>query len=103
MRPWPNKSLQPMSDTKPSESRFSLVFRTIMAFPMFLILTVILWQLVLGAWLLSGWFYEKGWPVAGLLAKIVWILVAVLTIFLTVRVFIGWVAHLIRVMRGRKT
>ena len=92
-----------MSDTKPSESRVSLVFRTFMAFPMFLMLTVIFWQLVLGAWLLSGWFYERGWSVLGLSAKIVWILLAGLTVFLTVRVFVGWVVHLIRVMRGRET
>ena len=90
-----------MSDTKPSESRVSLVFRTFMAFPMFLILTVIFWQLVLGAWLLSGWFYERGWSVLGLSARILWILLAVLTSFLTVRVFFGWIVHLMRVIKGR--
>ena len=92
-----------MSDTKPSESRVSLVFRTFMAFPMFLILTVIFWMLGLGAWLLSAWFYERGWSALGFSAKILWILIAVLTFFLTVRVFVWWVVHLIRVMKGRET
>jgi magnesium-transporting ATPase (P-type) len=92
-----------MKDTEPSESKVSLVFRTFMAFPMFLILTVIFWMLDLGAWLLSGWFYERGWSVLGFSAKIVWILLAVLTAFLTVRVFVGWVVHLIQVMRGRES
>lgn len=89
-----------MNETKSSESRISLVFRTFMAFPMFLMLTVIFWLLDLGVWLLSGWFYERGWSVLGFSAKIVWILLAVLTIFLTVRVFIWWIVHLIRVIKG---
>jgi hypothetical protein len=92
-----------MSDTKPSESRVSLVFRTFMAFPMFLILTLIFWLLDLGAWLLSGWLYERGWSALGFSAKIVWIFLAMVTVFLTVRVFVWWVVHLIRVMRGRET
>jgi hypothetical protein len=92
-----------MSDSKPSESRVSLVFRTFMGFPMFLTLTVVLWLLDLGAWLLSDWLYERGWPVLGFLAKIVWILLAVLTFFLTVRVFVWWVVRLIRVIRGRES
>jgi hypothetical protein len=92
-----------MSDTRPTGSRVSLVFRTLMAFPMFLMLTVIFWLLDLGAWLLSGWFYERGWSVLGLLTKIVSILLAVLIVFLTVRVFVGWIVHLIRVIRGRET
>lgn len=48
-----------------SESKVSLVFRTFMAFPVFLLLTVILWFLVLGVWLMSGWFDERGWSVFG--------------------------------------
>ena len=92
-----------MSDTKLSESKVSLVFRTFMAFPMFLLLTVIFWFLVLGTWLLSGWFYERGWSVLGLSARIVCLLLAVLIVFLTVRVLVGWVIHLIRVIRGRET
>ena len=91
-----------MSDAKPSESRVSRVFRTFMGFPMFLVLTVIFWEIVLGVRLLSDWFYERNWTGLGLLAKIVWILLAVLTVFLTVRVFIGWIIMLIRVIKGRE-
>lgn len=92
-----------MSDTKLPESRVSLVLRTFCAFPMFLILTVIFWEIVLGVWLLSGWFYDQGWSALGFSAKVVSIVLAALTIFLTVRVFIWWIVHLVQVIRRRET
>lgn len=92
-----------MNNAKPSESKFSLVLRTFCAMPMFLILTVIFWELILGAWLLSDWLYERGWSALGFSAKIVAILLAALTVFLTLRVFVWWVVHLVRVIRGRET
>lgn len=67
---------------------------------MFLVLTVVFWEFVLGVWLLSGWFYDKGWIVLGFSAKVVWILFAVLTIFLTVKVFVGWIIRMVQVIRN---
>ena len=90
-----------MSDAKPSESRVSLVLRMFFALPVFLIFTIIFWELVLGAWLLSGWFYSRGWSVLGFSAKAVWILLAVLTIAATVIVFVAWIIQLVRAIRGR--
>lgn len=69
---------------------------------MFLTLTVIFWEFALGAWLLSRWFFDTGWSVLGLLAKILEILLAVLTISITVIFLVGWIMQLIRVSKGRK-
>jgi hypothetical protein len=90
-----------MSDAKPSESRVSLVLRTLCALPMFLILTVIFWELILGAWLLSGWFYSKGWSALGFSAKIIWVLLAALTVAATVMIFATWIIQLVRAIRGK--
>lgn len=90
-----------MSNAKPSESRVSLVARTFFALPMFLMLSVIFWELVLGAWLLSGWFYEKGWSVLGFSAKVVWMLLAVLTVAATVMIFVTWIIQLVRAFKGQ--
>jgi hypothetical protein len=92
-----------MSDTKPTESRISLAVRTFCALPMFLILTVIFWEFVFGAWLLSRWLYEKEWPVLGLAAKVLMVVLALVTIYMTVVVFVGWIVQLVRVIRGRET
>jgi hypothetical protein len=89
-----------MSEARPPESRVSMIFRTFCVMPMFLMLTVIFWELVLGMWLLSGWFYEKGWNVLGFSTRVAWILLAVFTIFLTLKVFIGWIVRMIHVIRG---
>jgi hypothetical protein len=90
-----------MSDAKPSESRVRLWLRTFCALPMFLVLTVIFWELVLGVWLLSGWFYARGWSGLGLAAQIVWITLAALTVAATVMIFVTWVIQLVRVCRGQ--
>jgi hypothetical protein len=91
-----------MSDTKPPESRASLVIRSFFALPIFLILTVIFWEIVIGAWLLSGWFYDKGWLTLGCSTKTVAILLAALTVFLTAKVFVGWIIFMFRRIRGDK-
>jgi hypothetical protein len=92
-----------MTDAKQSESIVSLVLRTFFALPAFLIISVIFWELVLGAWLLSGWLYEKGWRVLGLSAKVVGILLAALIIFATAKFFVGWILLIVRRIRGDKT
>ena len=92
----------PLSHSKPTWSRVSLVLRTFLALPMVLVLTIIFLELVLGFWLLSDWFNERGWSALGTAATIVWILLAALTLLLTVCVTVAWVVHLFRVMRGRE-
>jgi hypothetical protein len=92
-----------MNEPKPTESKVSLFFRMLCALPMFLVLTVIFWELVLGAWLLSRWFYDHGWNFLGASARVVWILLAGVTIYLTIMVFAGWVVGLIQIIRGSKS
>jgi hypothetical protein len=92
-----------MNDAKPSESRVSLVLRTFCALPVFLLLTVVFWELALGAWLLAAWFDDRGWPVLGFSATVVWAILVALTSVITVWGCIAWVVHLVRVARGRET
>jgi len=92
-----------MSESKPPESRVSLAIRIFCALPMFLVLTVIFWEVVLGTWLLSGWLYETGWPGFGLAARVVAMLLGLLTVFMTVRVVLAWMIMLVRIIRGRET
>jgi hypothetical protein len=91
-----------MTDTKPPESRVSLAFRVFGALAGFLILTVIFWELVLGALLFAGWLREKGWPAFGLVAKVFGVLLAVLMAIMTVTFFVAWVILLVRAIRDRK-
>ena len=77
------------------------MLRTFFALPMFLIVTLIFWELVLGAWLLSRWFYEREWLVLGLSAKAVWMALAALTIAGTLTFFVTWTMALVRAFRGR--
>lgn len=91
-----------MSHSEPSRSRVSLVLRTILALPAFLVLTIVFWELVLCFWLLSDWFHERGWSALGTTATIVWIVLAASTVLFTVCVTVAWVVHLVRVTRGRE-
>jgi hypothetical protein len=92
-----------MKDASQLKSRASLVLRTFCAFPMFLVLTVLFWELVLGLWLLSDWCYAHQWPALGFSAKALCFILGALTIFLTLRVFVWWIVCLIRTIRGRQT
>lgn len=91
-----------MSDAKPSESRVGLVLRTFLALPVFLLLTVICWELVLCLWLLSDWLDVRGWPAFGMSARVIWIMLAVVTIIATAVGFFAWIGRLVRVIRGRE-
>jgi hypothetical protein len=98
---WASGHIERMTETKPAESKALLLFRAFCAFPLFVFLTIIFWEIVLGISLLSHWFYEHGWNILGFSAKVVWILLAVLTICITVMFFAGWILLLIRIIRGR--
>jgi hypothetical protein len=89
------------NQSEPSESRASLVIRALFALPMFLVLTVIFWEVVLGAWLLSKWFYDQGWSWLGLSAKIVWIALGVLTVVVTVMGCAACLVGVFRAIRGK--
>jgi hypothetical protein len=90
-----------MSNAKPqTPSKVSDVVRTFASLPMFLVLTVILWEMVIGAWLLSDWCYDKGWPVAGLSSKVLAIAIGAITAVATVRFIFGWIGWMIRAAKG---
>jgi hypothetical protein len=92
-----------MNDNKkPTQSRANLVIRSFFALPVFLLLTIIFWEIIVSIWLLSNWFYDKGCPILGLSTKIAAIALAALTIFLTVKFFVGWIIFMFHRIKGDK-
>lgn len=85
--------------SRPERRAPSRVGEAVQAFaslPMFLVLTVIPWELAAGAWLSSRWLYERGWPLAGLSVGSLGVLIAAFTAAATVRfvyVWVGWMAR----------
>ncbi len=89
-----------MSASKP-ESRVWLVFRTFAALPCFLIVTVIFWELALGAGLLGSWAAGHGWSLVGWCIRGIGIVIGLVTILATIVVFVAWVVQMARVIRGQ--
>jgi hypothetical protein len=89
-----------MNTVRPT-SRAWLLFRTFAAFPCFLIVTFIFWELAVGAGVSSGWASGNGWPILAWCFRILGIAIAALTAIATVIVFVAWVVHMVRVIRTR--
>ena len=89
-----------MSTPKP-ESRAWLVFRSFAALPCFLIVTVIFWELAVGAGLLRSWAAGHGWSILGWCFRAIGIAIASVTVIGTVIVFVAWIVHMFRVIRGQ--
>jgi hypothetical protein len=76
------------------------VLQMLMAFPLFLILTLIPWLLVAHASLLSFQFYDADRSHLGLACKIFAIVLAAVTALSTVWCLVAWLVMLVRAARG---
>src|SRR4051794_12789397 len=91
-----------MIPSKP-ESRGWAVFRAFGILPCFLILTVIFWELAVGAGLLGSWATGHGWSILGWCFRVIGIAIASVTAVASVIVFAAWIVHLCRVIKGHMT
>ena len=79
------------------------VLQMLMAFPMFMIITIIPWLIVAHASLLSRQFYDAGRNNFGVACKFFAIALAVFTALATVWGFVAWLVMLVRTARGLET
>ena len=84
-------------------ARAKSFLRTLLAFPIFLIITLIPWLLAAHAFVLSRRFYEAGRDHLGVAFKIAAVVVAGFTAFSTLWCFVVWLVMLVRSVRGLET
>lgn len=79
------------------------IFRMLFAIPMFFVLLIIPWELILGLKLISDWLYDDHSRPLGLALKIVAVIASILLLVAMIAFFIACLVEIIRIALGKES